>query len=184
MRAGTGATLTKSLDSGMMDARGSSKTMRPPSNLASGLGRDGSSAMDGQQKTSAAGDPPRHGGGTGGRLTQMHLHSPRSPSGARDSYASRPPLPVTTPTRTATASASPIVRDPFLSASVSGSHGTSEAHQGDKNPSRPPPAGMRGAFSWGVGPNAYEVDGRPGTRGGGPAVELDGRPSTRSGGMR
>ncbi len=50
--------------------------------------------------------------------------------------------------------------------------------------SRPPPAGMRGAFSWGVGPNAYEVDGRPGTRGGGPAFELDGRPGTRSGGTR
>lgn len=45
----------------------------------------------------------------------------------------------------------------------------------------PPPAGMRGALSWGVGPNAYEVDGRPGTRGGGPACELDGRPITRGG---
>jgi len=46
---------------------------------------------------------------------------------------------------------------------------------------RPPPAGMRGALSWGVGPNAFEVDGRPGTRGGGPAYELDGRPVTRNG---
>lgn len=46
---------------------------------------------------------------------------------------------------------------------------------------RPPPAGMRGALSWGVGPNAYENDGRPGTRGGGTAFDLEGRPLTRSG---
>ena len=37
---------------------------------------------------------------------------------------------------------------------------------------RPPPAGMRGALSWGVGPNAFEVDGRPGTRGGGPLYDM------------
>ncbi len=46
---------------------------------------------------------------------------------------------------------------------------------------RPPPAGMRGALSWGVGPNAFENDGRPGTRGGGTAYDLEGRPLTRSG---
>lgn len=45
-----------------------------------------------------------------------------------------------------------------------------------------PPAGMRGALSWGVGPNAYETDGRPGTRGGGTVYDLDGRPLTRNGG--
>lgn len=46
---------------------------------------------------------------------------------------------------------------------------------------RPPPAGMRGALSWGVGPNAYENDGRPGTRSGGMGYDLEGRPLTRSG---
>lgn len=46
--------------------------------------------------------------------------------------------------------------------------------------SRPPPAGMRGAMSWGVGPNAYENDGRPGTRGGSLNTDMEGRPTTRN----
>lgn len=45
---------------------------------------------------------------------------------------------------------------------------------------RPPPAGMRGAMSWGVGPNAYENDGRPGTRGGSLNTDMEGRPTTRN----
>lgn len=47
---------------------------------------------------------------------------------------------------------------------------------------RPPHAGLRGAMSWGLGPNVFENDGRPGTRGGGMAFDLEGRPLTRGGG--
>ena len=71
-------------------------------------------------------------------------------------------------------SSSMMTQDPGCPGSPLGS-------RGEMRP--PPPAGMRGALSWGVGPNAYEVDGRPGTRGGGPSCELEGsaRPGTRGG---
>ncbi|KXZ41265.1 hypothetical protein GPECTOR_592g661 [Gonium pectorale] len=44
-------------------------------------------------------------------------------------------------------------------------------------------ASVRGlSAGWGAaGPSAYEVDGRPGTRGGGPSYDMDGRPTTRGG---
>lgn len=68
-----------------------------------------------------------------------------------------------------------MTRDP-------GSPGSPSGGSGALRPA--PPAGMRGALSWGVGGtdgtgNAYEVDGRPGTRGGGPSFDIDGRPVTR-----
>lgn len=49
---------------------------------------------------------------------------------------------------------------------------------------RVPASTMRSSLNWGSGPSTYEVDGRPGTRGGGASFELDGRPATRSGGQR
>ncbi|KAG1656396.1 hypothetical protein FOA52_008806 [Chlamydomonas sp. UWO 241] len=51
---------------------------------------------------------------------------------------------------------------------------------------RAPPAGMRGALSWGLGPNAYELDGRPGTRTGthGGRCDIDGRVIASAGGHR
>jgi len=51
---------------------------------------------------------------------------------------------------------------------------------------RPPPVGVRGSLATDLpvdnGANAFENDGRPGTRGGGTMYDLEGRPLTRGGG--
>ncbi|GAX86647.1 hypothetical protein CEUSTIGMA_g14055.t1, partial [Chlamydomonas eustigma] len=117
----------------------------------------------------------KHGGGS---LTQMHIASPK---GAQDNRFNQEQQALS---RSRTSSVpSPMNIREMQPASTSPWEGSGEA-ENSPLPARPPPAGMRGAFSWGVGPNAYEVDGRPGTRGGGPSMELDGRPGTRSGGNR
>ena len=164
--AGSAGALSTSFDKGM-DSRGRSTAGELPGDVSAWM----HSGMD-----------LKHGL-TGGRLTQMHLASPRSPGGGvglRESFdprmmASRPPPPPRTATATPGSRGSDMAE---LSGSGAG------VRDGLLSPSRPPPAGMRGAFSWGVGPNAYEVDGRPGTRGGGPSCELDSRPISRPGGNR